>query len=191
LSQQVTHMLRMVDNLLDVSRLDAGQLDLQLGRVNLVALADEVLDQQRPSASGHELILAPGPAELCVQGDSLRIRQVLTNLVGNAVRYSAPNTSVVVRVATQPAAGEGAAPEALVAVTDQGSGIPEEQRAKLFQRYYRGSSRRTEGLGLGLYLSREFVQLHAGQIWVESQEGQGSTFYFTLPIGDAELKIEN
>lgn len=191
LSQQVTHMLRMVDNLLDVSRLDAGQLDLQLGRVNLVALADEVLDQQRPSASDHELILAPGPAELWVQGDSLRIRQVLTNLVGNAVRYSAPNTSVVVRVATQLASGEGAPPEALVAVTDQGSGIPDEQHAKLFQRYYRGSRRRTEGLGLGLYLSREFVQLHCGQIWVESQEDQGSTFYFTLPIGSDEMRNEN
>ena len=103
LSQQVTHMLRMVDDLLDVSRLDAGQLELQLSRVNLVALAGEVLDQQRPSAPGHELLLTPGPAELWVHADSLRIRQVLTNLVGNAVRYGTPNTSVVVRVATQPA----------------------------------------------------------------------------------------
>lgn len=190
LSQQVTHMLRMVDNLLDVSRLDAGQLGLQLGRVNLVALAGEVLDQQRPSATGHELILAPGPAELWVYADSLRIRQVMTNLVGNAVRYSALNTSVVVRVATQPADGSGE-PEALVAVTDQGSGIPDEQRTKLFQRYYRGSRRRAEGLGLGLYLSREFVQLHAGQIWVESQEGQGSTFYFSLPMGSEGLALES
>jgi two-component system phosphate regulon sensor histidine kinase PhoR len=188
LSQQVTHMLRMVDNLLDVSRLDAGQLDLQIGRVNLVALAGEVLDQQRPSAGNHELILAPGPAELWVQADSLRIRQVLTNLVTNAVRYSPANTSVVVRVAARPAA-EGVA-EAVVAVSDQGSGIPEEQRGKLFKRYYRGSSRRAEGLGLGLYLSREFVQLHSGEIWVESQEGQGSTFFFSLPIGGEESQAE-
>jgi two-component system phosphate regulon sensor histidine kinase PhoR len=189
LSQQVTHMLRMVDNLLDVSRLDAGQLDLQIGRVNLVALVGEVLDQQRPSAGGHELILAPGPAELWVQADSLRLRQVLTNLVGNAVRYSPPNTSVVVRVATR--AGASGAPEALVAVADEGSGIPEEQREKLFQRYYRGNRRRAEGRGRGRDRSRGVVQLHRGDIWVESQEGQGSTFFFSLPVGSAELAAES
>jgi two-component system phosphate regulon sensor histidine kinase PhoR len=190
LGQQVTHMLRMVDNLLDVSRLDAGQLDLQLQRVNLVSLANEVLDQQRPSAAGHELILAPDAPELWVQCDSLRIRQVLTNLVGNAIRYSAPNTQVIVQVTTQPRplaidpalSSPPGACEALVIVSDEGLGIPDEQRARMFQRYYRGTSRRGEGLGLGLYLSREFVQRHNGRIWVESQNGQGSLFCFTLPI---------
>src|SRR5690606_40768380 len=84
LSQQVTHMLRMVDNLLDVSRIDAGQLDLQLQRVNLVSLAAQVIDQQRTSAGGRELLLEYDADELYVECDSLRIRQVLTNLIGNA-----------------------------------------------------------------------------------------------------------
>ena len=190
LSQQVTFMLRMVDNLLDVSRVDAGQLDLQIQRVNLVALAQAVIDQQRLSSNTHELILNTETPELWLLCDPLRIRQVLTNLVGNAMRYSPNESHVIVTISQEQC--EHADDEALshtyalVAVSDEGNGIAEEHRAKLFQRYYRGSSRRAEGLGLGLYLSREFVQRHNGRIWVESQEGQGSTFYFTLPIHDPE-----
>jgi signal transduction histidine kinase len=71
---------------------------------------------------------------------------------------------------------------ALVAVRDQGAGISEEQLGRLFKRYARGRERRGEGLGLGLYLSREFVARHGGEIWAESRDGQGSTFYFTLPL---------
>jgi len=199
LSQQVTHMLRMVDNLLDVSRLDAGQLDLQHQHVDLIALVEAVIDQQRLSSNTHELILAAQPSELWLWCDPLRIRQVLTNLIGNAVRYSPSGSRVVISVSYERGEQEAYAlngvPEethpsdgmAVVAVIDEGNGIPEEHRAKLFQRYYRGASRRAEGLGLGLYLSREFVLRHNGQIWVESSEGQGSTFYFKLPIKPIEL----
>jgi two-component system phosphate regulon sensor histidine kinase PhoR len=72
--------------------------------------------------------------------------------------------------------------EALIAISDMGNGIAPEQQANLFRRYYRAGARRTEGLGLGLYLSRQFVLMHGGDIWVESGGGKGSTFYFTLPI---------
>lgn len=198
LSQQVTHMLRMVDNLLDVSRLDAGQLDLQHQHVDLIALVEAVIDQQRLSSNTHELILAAQPSELWLWCDPLRIRQVLTNLIGNAVRYSPNGSRVVISVGYERGEQEAYAlnglPEethpndgtAVVAVIDEGNGISEEHRAKLFQRYYRGASRRAEGLGLGLYLSREFVLRHNGQIWVESSEGRGSTFYFKLPINPIE-----
>lgn len=193
LSQQVTHMLRMVDNLLDVSRLDAGQLGLQIQRVNLVPLATQVLDQQRPASPDHELVLHIEEPELWVQCDSLRIRQVLTNLVGNAIKYSPPETPIVIRLSTREVTCESVIPnegqdvalphrEALISVTDQGSGIAAELQIRLFQRYYRAGARRTEGLGLGLYLSRQFVLMHGGDIWVESGEGKGSTFLFTLPI---------
>ncbi len=193
LSQQVTHMLRMVDNLLDVSRLDAGQLGLQIQQVNLVPLATQVLDQQRPASPDHELVLQTDEPELWVQCDSLRIRQVLTNLVGNALKYSPPATQVTIRLDIRevlcdasPSVEELAIAmpprEALIAISDMGNGIAPEQQANLFQRYYRAGARRTEGLGLGLYLSRQFVLMHGGDIWVESGEGKGSTFYFTLPI---------
>jgi two-component system, OmpR family, phosphate regulon sensor histidine kinase PhoR len=188
LTQQVSHMLRMVDNLLDVSRIDAGQLDLQTQRVNLVSLASQVLDQQRPAAGAHTLLLDAAEDDLLVECDTLRIRQVLTNLISNAIKYSPAEGSVTVRLRRSgegALAGQGpAGPVAIVSVTDEGAGIPPEQQARLFQRYYRARSSRAEGLGLGLYLSRQFVQMHGGAIWVESVEGAGSTFAFSLPLGD-------
>jgi two-component system phosphate regulon sensor histidine kinase PhoR len=201
LGQQVTHMLRLVDNLLDVSRLDADQLNLARQKVNLVSLAQQVIEQQRPVAGERELLLDSEELELNVDCDQLRIRQVLTNLIGNAVRYSPNGTTVSVRLRTEHtvllaqrypgylrAAAQGERPEselvALVQVQDQGGGIAEEQVGRLFKRYSRGIQRAGEGLGLGLYLSREFVTRHGGAIWVESREGQGSTFMFTLPLGE-------
>jgi two-component system phosphate regulon sensor histidine kinase PhoR len=205
LAQQVTHMLRMVDNILDVSRLDAGQVSLQLQRVNLVALTEQVLEQQRPSAGDRDLVLENEDPELIVVCDPLRIRQVLTNLVGNAIRYSPAGATVCVGLVTERAdrlaalhpayascraasskARHGLPNEherlAVILVQDQGSGISDEQLARLFNRYSRGRERRGEGLGLGLYLSREFVTRHGGNIWVESREGHGSTFYVTLSL---------
>lgn len=186
LTQQVSHMLRMVDNLLDVSRIDAGQLDLQPQRVNLISLAAQVLDQQRPAAGARELLLEHDAAELFVECDSLRIRQVLTNLIGNAIKYSPPEGVIAVqlrRVEGDDAESAGAAGScAIVSVHDDGPGMTVEQQARLFQRFYRARSSRAEGLGLGLYLSRQFVQMHGGRIWIESDEGAGTTFTFTLPL---------
>jgi two-component system phosphate regulon sensor histidine kinase PhoR len=207
LAQQVTHMLRMVDNILDVSRIDAGQVSLQLQHVNLVPLIEQVLEQQRPAAGDRTLALVSDEPELSVVCDSLRIRQVLTNLVSNAIRYSPAATHVEVR-ATIETAGAIAARHpsyaairsdaddqlllALIAVQDQGAGISEEQLGRLFKRYARGRERRGEGLGLGLYLSREFVARHGGDIWAESREGQGSTFYVTLPLENEHTNgVEN
>jgi two-component system phosphate regulon sensor histidine kinase PhoR len=198
LSQQVTHMLRMVDNLLDVSRLDAGQVDLQSERVDLVSLAEQVLDQQRPAAPNHTLVLHTEHDAVWLACDALRIRQILTNLVSNAVKYSPAGTTVQVTVGLRPVERENAvgdnaeaaahqdnpAPdyEALLRVTDQGKGIPLDQQPRLFQRFYRAQRPGAEGLGLGLYLSHQFVELHGGKIEVQSKEGQGSTFSVTLPI---------
>jgi two-component system phosphate regulon sensor histidine kinase PhoR len=197
LAQQVTHMLRMVDNILDVSRIDAGQVSLQLQRVNLIGLVEQVIEQQRPGAGERDLLMESAEQELFVVCDSLRVRQVLTNLVSNAIRYSPPATQICVRLAIkstaeiaarhpryaagQPVPGEGAH-QVLISVQDQGTGISEDQLSRLFKRYARGRTRSAEGLGLGLYLSREFVARHGGDIWAESRDSLGSTFYFTLPV---------
>ncbi len=194
LSEEVAHMLRMVDNLLDVSRLDAGQLDLQLQQVDVIQLVQRVLDQQRVTASAREVLLYTTCTELFVLCDELRIRQVLTNLIGNALKYSPPGTSVEVRIAVQDgprSTSEATAEpqrEVLFAISDAGNGIEPELQARLFERFYRVKNRREEGLGLGLYLSREFVLLHGGRIWVDSTVGKGSTFSFTLPLRSDELR---
>ncbi|HMQ30047.1 MAG TPA: ATP-binding protein [Chloroflexaceae bacterium] len=197
LTQQVTHMLRMVDNLLDVSRIDAGQLDLQIQPVNLITLAAQVLDQQRPAAGARALVLEAEQETITVACDTLRIRQVLTNLVSNAVKYSPAESTITVRLRRLDGDSPEAAelelpwPAALVSVTDEGAGIAPEQQQRLFQRYYRARSGRAEGLGLGLYLSRQFVQMHGGLIWVESVEGAGSTFAFALPLPDEPASAED
>jgi two-component system phosphate regulon sensor histidine kinase PhoR len=202
LGDQVSHMLRLVDNLLDVSRLDADQLNLQLQPVNLVALVEQVIEQQRPAAGDRTLRMKAAEREIMVVCDQMRIRQVLTNLISNAVRYSSAGTPIIVDLSLSPASvvsgshpdfvdvwtasknGKGPSePLALIAVEDQGVGISEEQMDCLFNRYSRGRERRGDGLGLGLYLSREFVVRHGGAIWVESSIGVGSTFYVALPIG--------
>ncbi len=200
LTQQVSHMLRMVDNLLDLSRLDAGQIDLQIQRVNLLPLIQQVLDQQRPLAKSCNLMLSADQTEFWAECDSLRVRQVLTNLVNNAIKYSPPDAPIIVRLEQMSYDGtiiddveigdhqceavntDRLNQAVLISVHDHGSGISSDQQARLFQRFYRVSPRRAEGLGLGLYLSRQFVLMHGGRIWVESIEGQGSKFYFTLPI---------
>lgn len=203
LAQQVTHMLRMVDNLLDVSRLDADQISLQLQQVDLVALTQQVIEQQRPSAAERKLEVDVKQQNFMIVADQLRIRQVLTNLVSNAIRYSPNETTICVSLECD-RAGEIAARHhdfaarvsdlpaiannymALISVEDQGLGISAEQRANLFRRYARGRDKRGEGLGLGLYLSREFVVRHGGVIWAESRPGDGSTFYIALPVEPPE-----
>ncbi|MGQ9549643.1 MAG: GAF domain-containing protein [Roseiflexus sp.] len=204
LSQQVSHMLRLVDNLLDMSRLDAGLFSLQLQRVNLVALTHQVIEQLRPVIGERDVTLTCDAPDLLVVCDPLRIRQVLTNLLVNAVRYSSSGSPVEIaevviqsdvlatRYAHQPPATLRALigemqhhprPLALITVRDYGIGMSEETIQRLFQRYARGRQRSGEGLGLGLYLSYEMTKRHGGAIWAESIEGRGSTFYVMLPLG--------
>jgi two-component system phosphate regulon sensor histidine kinase PhoR len=147
-----------------------------------------VLDQQRPAAGSRTLTLDSAEERLIITCDPLRIRQVLTNLISNAIKYTPPESNITVRLhcGTEPPSETHPAthPVVVMSVHDEGAGIPPAQQARLFQRYYRARVRRAEGLGLGLYLSRQFVQMHGGTIWVESVEGVGSTFAFSLPLRD-------
>ena len=199
LAQQVSHLLRMVDSLLDVSRIDADQFRLECQPVNLLSLAEQVLEQQRASVSDRNLSLRCAYDDLTITCDQLRIRQVLTNLISNAVRYSPAGTPIRVSLEVQTTEdlcrryvdfanehAEGSydhgTPMVLIAVEDWGYGISEEQRARMFKRYGRDRKRGGEGLGLGLYLSYEFVSRHGGSIWVESRVGEGTIFYVALPV---------
>jgi signal transduction histidine kinase len=142
--------------------------------VDLGQLAATVVGQLGTTASRAIRCEASGPAP--VLGNAGRIERVLDNLVGNAIRYSPPDSLVRVQI-------EANETEAIVTVADCGIGIPADELPKLFQRFYRATSNRSaNGLGLGLYNSRLIVEQHGGRIWAESSPGAGSTFRFALPL---------
>ncbi len=165
----------MIDDLVMATRLEGGQLTLTRAPVDLPVWLPDFLARQYPDIAPQRVHLEI-PAELPpLHADSARLERVLINLISNALKYGDPDTPVRVRV--QP--GEG---EVCLAVTDHGRGIAPEHIPHLFQKFYRAdSSRKAEGIGLGLYITRLMVEAHGGQIRVASEVGKGSTFYFTLP----------
>jgi signal transduction histidine kinase len=167
----------LVDNLLDASRIEAGQLSVHPTSVDLDAVVAAVLEVVRVGAPKHTLIAAVGGARW-VRADPDRLRQILMNLVGNAVKYSPAGGQVLV------AARPGADGQVELSVSDQGLGIPADELDRIFDPYQRVSStatRRIKGTGLGLFIVRNLVELHGGTIRVESVVGRGSTFAVSLP----------
>jgi two-component system, OmpR family, phosphate regulon sensor histidine kinase PhoR len=174
--RQVDRLDRMVQDLLDTSRLRLDTGSRERERLDVAALAAEVVDRAQASAPRHVLsVEAPEPAVVLADRD--RVTRVLKNLLDNAVRFSPSGGPVAVSVANRPG-------EVEVAVRDHGLGIPADRQERVFERYYRahaGTPHDYGGLGLGLDLSREIVARHGGRMWFESAAGQGSTFHFTLP----------
>jgi NtrC-family two-component system sensor histidine kinase KinB len=177
---QSRRLERLIGDLLDVSRVESGQLALQRDETDLVSLSRAAADQAQALTRAHE-VRFEGPDEpLFGWWDRDRLAQVLQNLLTNATKYSPDGGTIVVRVA-----GDGG--EVRVSVADQGPGIAPEALPNLFRRFYRTAEAKisgAEGLGLGLYISRSLVEAHGGRIWAESIPGQGSTFTFTLPRAD-------
>lgn len=175
--EQVKRLSRLVNGLLDVTRLQAGQLDLVLEDVDLREIAENIVERVRHGAPKHTLVLDADPEPVVVRGDRARIDEVIAALVDNAIKYSPDGGEVWVTVR---AAGN----EAHVEVRDEGIGILPEERAQIFERYFRsGTVPQTQygGLGLGLWLAGKIVQKHGGRIDLESTPGRGSTFTVVLP----------
>jgi len=179
-ARQSRRLITLVDELLDLSRLETGRLELERGEVQIQTLVERVVDQLESVARQKSISLtAQVPPSLPpVEADSRRIEQVLTNLVGNALKFTPEGGRVVAKAEVQ---GD----ELVVQVSDTGIGIPSEAMPHLFTKFYRGgdaSKRYAKGTGLGLYVSRRIVEAHGGRIWAESEPGRGSTFSFTLPL---------
>jgi signal transduction histidine kinase len=176
IDRQVGRMSKLVDRLLDVSRLSEGRVSLEMGPVNLVDIVEQVVDRQRDETEEAELsVVIESDGAVVGRWDPDRIDQVVTNLVSNAVKYG-EGEPIEVGVADR---GD----EAACWVTDRGEGIPPAQRERIFERFERGESdhNHSGGLGLGLWIVREIVHAFGGDIDVESEVGKGSTFYVTLP----------
>lgn len=166
-------LAEMVDDLVETTRLEAGQLKLHQTWFDLGQLAETVAGQLAASEGRH--ISSERRGRVMVLADAGRIERVLENLISNAFRYSPVDTTVQVGV-------EATATEAIVTVADQGVGIAAEELPKLFHRFYRTVGNTSAGLGLGLYNSRMIIEQHGGRIWAESSAGSGSVFGFALPL---------
>lgn len=173
------HLLGLINDLLDISQIEAGLMELQFREVDLAELIRSVMSTANALVRGKDVVLQEeiAPDLPKVRADPARIRQVLLRLLANAAKFT-DRGSITVRA--RPSDGH-----VLVSVADTGVGIAPEDRERIFERFEQGSvgdGRRPNGAGLGLSLSKEFVEMHGGTIWVESELGQGSTFTFTLPL---------
>lgn len=173
----VSKLTRLVSDLLDVSKIQAGKLQLNYTTFNMEHLLDECIESMRHTSKTHEVIREGEPANIGITGDRQRIEQVLMNYLTNAIKYSPKADRVIVSTKVTDT-------DVTVGVKDFGIGIPPEEQEKVFSRFYRveGLNPGITGLGIGLYISAEIVLRHNGKVWVESEEGLGSTFYFSIPL---------
>ncbi len=180
IDQATSRMVELIDDLLDVTRLQARRLEFYMEPNDIVALTRRVLTRQQITTEQHTLSLATSFEHLVVQIDPRRIEQVLNNLINNAIKYSPKGGPITVTITA-----DTTQQMAIISIRDSGIGIPRNQQAHVFGRFVRADNARTHGIGgtgLGLYLSRELVEHHGGHIWFESVEDQGSTFSITLPL---------
>ncbi len=170
----------LTENLLDVTRLQAGQFFLQRSATNIVALLEHAVERLRLTTTRHTLEVYAEPTQLVVQIDARRIEQVLVNLLTNAIKYSPAGGSILATLAI-----DKSTQMVTISVQDFGMGIPLDQQTRIFGRFMRADNARAAGIngtGLGLYLCHSLVEQHEGRLWFESEEGEGSTFYLALPL---------
>lgn len=170
-------LFMLIDSILDLARLEAGETELRRELISVAELVRETTNQVRPLALGREILLEThlSPDLPPVFGDRELLQRVLVNLLDNALKYTPPGGKVTVTAEWLP-------PESLLfAVSDTGPGIPPEHQARIFDRFVRVPGQRTGGTGIGLAFCKLAVEAHGGKIWVESKPGEGATFKFMLP----------
>jgi len=180
IAQAAERMRRLILDLLDVARVDAGSLPVEPAPCPAGPLAAHALELDAALAEERGVTvrsLVPDDAPL-VLADRERILQVLSNLLGNAVRFTPPGGAITLRA-------DACEREVRFALEDTGPGIPPDDLPHVFDRFWRGQRSSRSGAGLGLAIARGIVEAHGGRIWAESVPGEGSTFYFTLPRADA------
>jgi signal transduction histidine kinase len=174
-------LVKMINDFLDISRIEAGEMSYTFEKVDIEKLVEEVIGEFQATVEGSAIpILIKGTGTpLFINGDSLKIRQVLANLLDNAIKYSYKNNRITITVRKED-------DKAVLSFSDAGIGIPLEKRSNLFKKYSRvvpDEKLHREGRGLGLYIARQIILAHNGSIWVESEgTGRGSTFFILFPL---------
>lgn len=185
-NRQTDRLDRLVSDLLDVSRIQAGKLEMREMACNLVDIVHDAVREQRLIWPNRKLLLEMSPIEIVpIYADAVRIGQVVTNFLTNALKYSLEGRPVEITLSVE-------GKTAQVAVRDQGPGFLAEEKEHIWERFHRAKGVEVQsgsgvGLGLGLYISRTIIERHGGHVDVESIPGQGSTFWFTLPLTDENV----
>lgn len=177
IAEEVDNLQAMISEILDTTRMEAGLLAIELQPLRLPRLAQEVTDEMQQRTTAHRFVLDFASDFPLIDADPRRIKQVLRNILDNAVKYAPDGGLVVIR-------GVVRAKDVVISIADQGVGISPEDMIPLFDKYFRVRSspdRHVPGTGLGLPLSRAIVEAHNGRIWAESQLGEGTTIHFSLP----------
>src|SRR5262249_14349630 len=173
------HLLSLINDILDLSKIEAGRMDLDLADFNLPSAIDDALLLMRERAGRRGLTLERHGDERLgeISADQRKVKQVLLNLLSNAVKFTPEGGRIDVRATP----GDGTVE---ISVTDTGIGIAPEDQEAVFEEFRQvgKAEKKAEGTGLGLALCRKFVELHGGRIWIKSAVGQGSTFTFTIPV---------
>ena len=175
------HLAGLINDLLDLAKIESGRIEVKSSRVSLSGLVHEVVEGLRPVAAEKVIALEATIREpsILVWADRDKINQVLTNLIGNAIKFTPVHGRVTV------SASRNGGESVQLSVSDTGAGVPPDEKEKIFAKFYRVAEvngENSKGTGLGLAIAKALVELHGGKIWVESEEGGGSTFYFTLPL---------
>jgi signal transduction histidine kinase len=173
---QAKKLSSLVSDLLDMSKIQTGKLPLNFEEFKFNEVLNDVITTANDTITTHKIEVIKNAQNIVINGDKQRIEQVLINLITNAVKYSPKAKKVFVTV-------DEVNNNLRVSVKDFGIGIAADQQDKIFSRFYRveGTGSTFSGLGIGLYISKDIILKHNGRIWVESESGHGSTFYFELP----------
>jgi len=196
ISEECDKLMQLIDNILEVSRIEAGALRIYPEPIQIYEVLDRAAMETRRRSPEVSLAVSYPPVNEIpyVMGDSQRIIQVLRNLIQNAIKYTPSDPRIAIDLDV--ISGDADQPNGMVriSVQDNGIGLTQENKDLIFERFYRvdtGSTRRTEGTGLGLAICRGIVEAHGGQIWVESEgRNKGSTFFFTLPVADIANQLD-
>ncbi|MBI2025000.1 MAG: HAMP domain-containing histidine kinase [Candidatus Harrisonbacteria bacterium] len=177
------HLSRLVDDVLNLAKMESGIFDYQLETMDLIGLLRTVIEDTEFIAKTYNVQLfleSPDGEQAVINGDARKLEIVFFNLIDNAIKYNRPGGRVSIKVQANEKRGEF-----LATVSDTGIGIPKNEIKKLFNKFYRvetPQSGKVKGSGLGLYLVKEIIKKHGGKVWVESELGKGTTFYLLFPM---------
>lgn len=177
INSQIDRMTKLVEELLDVSKIKSGKLKLYKERFNLVKLVKDSCNDFFLITGNHQIVLEDKVGLKVINADKCRIYEVLNNLLSNAIKFSPQADKVVVKLNLEPK-------KIIISVTDFGIGISEKNLPNIAEPFFQANNRIRQsfgGLGLGLYITSQIIKSHHGKMWIKSQKGKGSTFSFSLP----------